>query len=243
MALCLVDSLHHETFTVRVPPLPRLFCRWAPVFTALTGIAYHCDISAHSFLVRGAAVAEEFSLLDFGLAVRAPSWTSDYKTGNTCGDPRNCSPAAWMLMVYGLRHLEALPDASLLRQYEQRIDHFSFGVMELEVLFALWNGPEEEDVGGPQDTRVQALTRAWLGRMGDVPWVQMSPTARVPAGFWFLTFVCLLNLVLLNMLLAIGLDVYNETRASLGPQAETLWSQSYEIYRRGGRGCSAVTRD
>ena len=43
-----------------------------------------------------------------------------------------------MLMVYGLRHLEALPDVGLLRQYEQRIDHFSLGVMGLEVLFALW---------------------------------------------------------------------------------------------------------
>ena len=62
----------------------------------------------------------------------------------------------------------------------------------------------------------------------------MSPTARVPAGFWFLTFACLFNLAMLNMLLAIVLDVYNETRASLDPQAETLWSQSYEIYRRGG---------
>ena len=79
-------------------------------------------------------MAEEFSLLDFELAVRAPSWTSDDKTGNTCGDPRNCSPAAWMLIAYGLRHLEALPDAGFLRQYEQRIDHFPLGVLVLEVL-------------------------------------------------------------------------------------------------------------
>ena len=135
----------------------------APVFTAITEIAYHCDIPAHSFLVRGAAGAHEFSLLDFGLAVRAPSWTSEYVTGTICGDPCNLSPAAWMLMIYGLGHLEALPNASLLRQHAQRSDRFSFGVVVLVVLLALWKGPEEEDVGGPQDTRVQALTRDLVG--------------------------------------------------------------------------------
>jgi len=37
---------------------------------------------------------------------------------------------------------------------------------------------------------------------------------------------------MLNMLLAIVMDIYTEVRGSIGDNAETLWSQAYEIWRR-----------
>jgi hypothetical protein len=85
-----------------------LISQMAPVFTALAKIAYHRDISAHNFLIREAEEGrEEFAVLDFGLAVRSGSWHSEYKTRNISGDPRYFTPAAWMLMVYGYKYLDA----------------------------------------------------------------------------------------------------------------------------------------
>ena len=128
---------------------------------ALAKIAYHRDISAHNFLIREAEEGrEEFAVLDFGLAVRSGSWQSEYKTRNISGDPRYFSPAAWMLMVYGYKYLDAHPDPSFLEQYKFRMDHFSFGVMALEVFFALWKGPESEAAGGLGAEQVHALSKA-----------------------------------------------------------------------------------
>jgi len=136
-----------------------LISQMAPVFTALSKIAYHRDISAHNFLIREAEEGrEEFAVLDFGLAVRSGSWQTDYKTRNISGDPRYFSPAAWMLMVYGYKYLDAHPDPSFLEQYKFRMDHFSFGVMALEVFFALWKGPESEGSLGAE--QVHALSKA-----------------------------------------------------------------------------------
>lgn len=116
----------------------------APVFTPLDGIAYHRDVSAHNFLFREEAGAQHFALLDFGLAVRAPTWQHEYQSRNISGDPRYFTPAAWMLMVYGHKYLEAHPDSSFLEQYKRRMDHYSMGLLALEVLFSLWRGPAAE---------------------------------------------------------------------------------------------------
>jgi len=130
----------------------------APVMAALTSIAYHRDISAHNFLVQQTTQGMQFSILDFGLAVRSSSWTADYKKMNICGDPRYFTPAAWMLMVYGHEYITANMDNSLLQQYLKRIDHFSFGVLMLEVFFGLWKGPDV-------DTK-RCVIEAWLAWRG-----------------------------------------------------------------------------
>jgi serine/threonine protein kinase len=183
-----------------------LLSQMAPVFRALNDIAFHRDVSAHNFLISmgdGPSFAgtsrrhwdqspqwPQFAVLDFGLAVHTRSWQQEWQCRNIAGDPRYFSPAAWMLLAYGHKYLEAHPDANLKRQYKHRIDHFAFGVLALEVLFALWRGPEEpatsaETQGeaaelGPQDDehattklRRQALQRArsawriyWAGVMG-----------------------------------------------------------------------------
>jgi serine/threonine protein kinase len=139
-----------------------LISQMAPVFAALSKIAYHRDVSGHNFLVRETAGKEDFSLLDFGLATRAADWPKDFRRKSICGDPRYFTPAAWMLMAFGSNSLEVLPDMNIQRQYTERIDHYSFGVLVLELLFALWCGPEkEEDVKGDQLRVITGAMRAW----------------------------------------------------------------------------------
>merc|ERR1719443_512357 len=65
-------------------------------------------------------------------------------------------------------------------------------------------------------------------------WWETRHVARVGAGLWFVTFTFALQ-VLMNMLLALIMDVYADTKAnvaSLGDHAETLVSQGEEIWSR-----------
>merc|ERR1712056_60813 len=55
---------------------------------------------------------------------------------------------------------------------------------------------------------------------------------RFPAGVWFTTLMVLVNMVMLNMLLAIIVDVYSGIKDGMDDNAETIWSQSYEILGR-----------
>jgi serine/threonine protein kinase len=137
-----------------------LISQMATVLAALEPIAFHRDISAHNFLIRATPEGEEFSLLDFGLAVRSKRWPTDYKTKSICGDPRYFTPTAWMLMVYGHKYVNNYPDPSFLQQYMKRIDHFSFGVLALEVLFTLWHGPAAQGMKGDAHPMVQ-VWKAW----------------------------------------------------------------------------------
>jgi len=137
-----------------------LISQMAPVLAALEPIAFHRDISAHNFLIRATPEGEKFSLLDFGLAVRSNRWQTDYKSKSICGDPRYFTPTAWMLMVYGHKYVNNYPDANFLQQYLKRIDHFSFGVLALEVFFTLWHGPAAEGMTGDTHPMVQAW-KAW----------------------------------------------------------------------------------
>lgn len=151
-----------------------LLTQLAPVFAAISRLAFHRDVSAHNFLVRhNPSGEEEFALLDFGLAVRSHSWQAEFKSRDISGDPRYFSPAAWMLMVYGNKYLLEHPNKSFLEQYKHRLDHYSFGVLVLEVFFALWKGPEAEAKGGLAAGEVNALSMAraawrsfWTEAMG-----------------------------------------------------------------------------
>jgi serine/threonine protein kinase len=140
-----------------------MLSQMAPVFTALSGIAHHRDVSAHNFMIRGEPGVEDFSLLDFGLAVRASTWEAECRKQSICGDPRYFTPAAWALMSLGLKGTQAMPDSALVfRQYEKRIDHFAFGSLVLEVFFALWRGPDREDsVNGPERAALVTAQKAW----------------------------------------------------------------------------------
>lgn len=135
------------------------------VFSVLQSIAFHRDVSSHNVLadvddndVCNASV----SLIDFGLAVRSGSWHREWCTSNLAGDPRYWAPPAWMGFAFGFRYLETHPNRGFQRQYLQRIDHFSLGILGLEVMFALWNweDPDEESVPGMIEAK-EAWTVYW----------------------------------------------------------------------------------
>merc|ERR1719451_170305 len=68
--------------------------------------------------------------------------------------------------------------------------------------------------------------------LGDFDWETMNIIGRPQAAAWFWSFMWLVNMVMLNMLLAIVMDVYTEVKGGIGGDAETLWSQTKEIYQR-----------
>jgi len=67
--------------------------------------------------------------------------------------------------------------------------------------------------------------------LGDFDWEELREIGRPQAYIWFWSFQWLVVLIMLNMLLAIIMDVYTEVKSHIG-RAETLWSQSYEIWQR-----------
>merc|ERR1719272_2896645 len=67
---------------------------------------------------------------------------------------------------------------------------------------------------------------------GDWDWDELSVVGRQTAGFWFWGFIWLVNLIMLNMLLAIVMDVYTQVKGTIPADAETMWSQVSEIAKR-----------
>lgn len=68
--------------------------------------------------------------------------------------------------------------------------------------------------------------------MGHFDFQELIRIGRTEAFVWFLSFTLLVNLIMLNMLLAIIMDVYTEVKSSLSQDAETLWSQMYQVLER-----------
>jgi hypothetical protein len=78
----------------------------------------------------------------------------------------------------------------------------------------------------------RALHSTFLILLGDFDWESMIHVGRPQSYLWFWTLIWLVNLVMLNMLLAIVMDVYTEVRKSImtNDHVETMWSQAWEIY-------------
>jgi len=68
--------------------------------------------------------------------------------------------------------------------------------------------------------------------LGDYDAEEMIRVSRPQAAAWYFGFTWLVNLVMLNMLLAIVMDVYGDVKGALPDNAETIFSQSYETWRR-----------
>eukprot|EP00746_Dinoflagellata_sp_MGD_P021411 gnl/MRDRNA2_/MRDRNA2_149963_c0_seq1.p1 gnl/MRDRNA2_/MRDRNA2_149963_c0~~gnl/MRDRNA2_/MRDRNA2_149963_c0_seq1.p1 ORF type:complete len:364 (+),score=62.09 gnl/MRDRNA2_/MRDRNA2_149963_c0_seq1:134-1093(+) len=75
---------------------------------------------------------------------------------------------------------------------------------------------------------IGATTRCLLG---DFDWSAMEEVGRPLAGAWFWCFQIFVVNVMFNMLIAILIDSYAVVKTST-VNAETLWSQSNEIWRR-----------
>lgn len=144
-----------------------LISQLATVFAALQPVAFHRDVSSHNVLVdisingelqvtAGESPRPSFALIDFGLAVRSDTWHQEWSESNLAGDPRYWMPPAWMAFAFGFECVENHPNRSFHRQYLGRIDHYSLGILGLEVLFALWdveNRFDEERAPGMLEAR------------------------------------------------------------------------------------------
>lgn len=112
-----------------------------PVLSQLQSIVFHRDISNHNIMVSSTqSPIVDVSLIDFGLAISSLTWSRSWKSHNVAGDPRYWTPAAWMkLLSPNGTYLATHPNQGFLRQYQQRLDHFSLGILVLEVYFSLCN--------------------------------------------------------------------------------------------------------
>eukprot|EP00746_Dinoflagellata_sp_MGD_P048788 gnl/MRDRNA2_/MRDRNA2_221048_c0_seq1.p1 gnl/MRDRNA2_/MRDRNA2_221048_c0~~gnl/MRDRNA2_/MRDRNA2_221048_c0_seq1.p1 ORF type:complete len:305 (-),score=53.59 gnl/MRDRNA2_/MRDRNA2_221048_c0_seq1:91-885(-) len=86
----------------------------------------------------------------------------------------------------------------------------------------------------------RSFRSTFLVLLGDFDLPAMEEVGRGLAGFWFWSFQILVVNIMFNMLLAVVIDAYSAVKAST-VNAETLWSQSYEIWTR-YRGRAAGTR-
>eukprot|EP00811_Abedinium_folium_P015950 NODE_248_length_3296_cov_7.873462.p1 GENE.NODE_248_length_3296_cov_7.873462~~NODE_248_length_3296_cov_7.873462.p1 ORF type:complete len:598 (-),score=132.90 NODE_248_length_3296_cov_7.873462:201-1994(-) len=71
----------------------------------------------------------------------------------------------------------------------------------------------------------RAMNSVFVILLGDFDWETMSQSGRMKSGAWFWMFNWLLTMVMLNMLLAMIMDVYTEVKGGLPHDAETIWSQ------------------
>jgi serine/threonine protein kinase len=138
------SQMHSRSFREAAFVSASLMEQMAPVFNALSTIAYHRDIAAHNFLIQ-ADREPVFGLIDFGLAVKARSWKNEYRSSNLAGTPHYFPPSTWMILAYGHKYLESHPELGLLRMYKERLDHFAMGLLSLELLFVLWDGIDAVD--------------------------------------------------------------------------------------------------
>lgn len=90
----------------------------------------------------------------------------------------------------------------------------------------LWGGEKEYF-----SNFARAFNSVFRLMLGDFDWEEMHDVGRAPAVLWFWTFTWLVNLIMLNMLLAIIMDVYTDVKSGVG-EAPTLWAQAAEIYYR-----------
>jgi len=74
------------------------------------------------------------------------------------------------------------------------------------------------------------------GLLGDLDYVPLTEVGRLPAMLWFMFFMVFVNMVMVNMLLAIIMDVYGSVKSGISDNVEdfpTMFSQTREIIRRG----------
>jgi len=90
----------------------------------------------------------------------------------------------------------------------------------------LWGGEKEYFANFART--VNSVFRLMLG---DFDWEELHGVGRVQAVVWFWSFTWLVNFIMLNMLLAIIMDVYTEVKGGIA-NAPTLWDQAYDMYRR-----------
>lgn len=86
----------------------------------------------------------------------------------------------------------------------------------------------------------RALTATFHTLLGELPGQEtmsdneypLARAGRLEAALWVWSFCWIINLTMLNMLLAIVMDTYAAVRSDMPEDAETLMSQAFEIFSR-----------
>lgn len=81
-------------------------------------------------------------------------------------------------------------------------------------------------------TLPRALAATMRCLLGDFEWEAMKEVGSGLASAWFWAFQIFAVNIMFNMILAIIMDTYSEVKSRISLDAETLWSQSYSIWRR-----------
>lgn len=76
-----------------------------------------------------------------------------------------------------------------------------------------------------------AIATCFRFMMGDFQWEVLSYTGRIEAGFWFMSFMIFIVMLMLNMLLAIVMDAYSDQKGK-STDSETLWEEGWEELMR-----------
>jgi len=142
-------------------------------------------------------------------------------------------PISLMLRLF--KAFSAQPRLSLVTSTlaDSAVDMVHFGLVFFSVFFTFvfaaitWFGKERAEFA----TTDRAAYTCFTILMGEFDWGALTAIGRLEAALWFVPFMILIFLVLLNMLLAIIMDTYTEVKGKLN-NAETLVSQTSEIYRR-----------
>jgi hypothetical protein len=65
----------------------------------------------------------------------------------------------------------------------------------------------------------------------EYPWDDLAAEYYITAGIWSWTFIMIVAILMINMVLAIILDVYNEVHEN-SSGSETIWETMYQVYNR-----------
>jgi hypothetical protein len=73
----------------------------------------------------------------------------------------------------------------------------------------------------------RAYVSVWRAMLGDFDYVASTAAGRPQATVWWVFFMVLVHMIMLNMMIAIILDVYMKLKAATqADHAPTIWSQS-----------------
>merc|ERR1719313_1259977 len=77
-----------------------------------------------------------------------------------------------------------------------------------------------------------AMMSCFRAMMGDFDWDELSRQHRGSAFLWFASFMILVYLIMLNMLLAIVMDVYTGVKAKMSSKdSDAVWTQTWQMIK------------
>merc|ERR1719281_1967436 len=77
-----------------------------------------------------------------------------------------------------------------------------------------------------------AMMTCFRAMMGDFDWDELSRQHRGSAFLWFASFMILVYLIMLNMLLAIVMDVYTGVKAKMSSKdSDAVWTQTWNMIK------------